>query len=118
MPSPSIVPASDDQDVYLVLESFGDRGRSWSETDEGNTDLQTVLRHLIEGQYSDPVRVVAFNTAQNWSRDVSEDIARAVRLRLADLDKEVPPSLENFLDRYEDPRFGIQLALPMRMLNA
>ena len=35
-----------------------------------------LIRHLMEGQYSDPVRVVAFNTAAGWSRDVTEEIAR------------------------------------------
>ncbi|MGY3581946.1 hypothetical protein ACVIGB_001131 [Bradyrhizobium sp. USDA 4341] len=114
MPSPSIVPASDDHDVYLVLDSFGEKlGRSWRETDERDTDLQTLVRDLIDGQYSDPVRIVAFNTAEHWSQDVSDDIAEILRRRLTDLNKIVPPSLEGFLDRYDDRRLGIQLALPM-----
>ena len=37
---------------------------------------------MIAGQYSNPVRVVAFNTEEGWSRDVSEDIARAVADKL------------------------------------
>jgi len=36
----------------------------------------TVIRDISDGQYSNPVRVVAFNTAEGWSRDVTEDIAR------------------------------------------
>jgi hypothetical protein len=35
-------------------------------------------RYCLSGQYSHPVRVVAFNTAEGWSRDVTEDIARVV----------------------------------------
>jgi hypothetical protein len=34
------------------------------ETDEADTDRTTLIRHLLEGQYSSPVRVVAFNTAE------------------------------------------------------
>jgi hypothetical protein len=36
--SPTIVPPGGDQDIYLVLNDFGDRlGRSWAETDEEDT---------------------------------------------------------------------------------
>ena len=38
----------------------------------------TVIRDISDGQYSNPVRVVAFNTAEGWSRDVTEDIAREI----------------------------------------
>ncbi len=63
--SPSIVPETDDREIYLVLVDFGGYlGRAWPETDEERTDRETVIRDLFEGQYSDPVRVVAFNTAK------------------------------------------------------
>ena len=65
--SPSIVPAN--QDTYLVLEDFGTRlGRAWRETDEQATDHDTLIRNLIEGQYRHPACIVAFNTAEGWSR--------------------------------------------------
>lgn len=116
MPSPSIVPANDDQDVYLVLDNFGGRlGRAWREADEEEADLPMLLQNLLDGQYSNPVRIVAFNTAEQWSRDVSEEIAQTVRRRLSDLDLRVPPSLESFLDRYEDRTQGVQLALPIQI---
>ena len=72
--SPSIVPREDDQDIYLVLDDFGRLGQAWRETDPEDTDRETVIRDLLAGQYSDPVRVICFNTAEGWSRDVSEDI--------------------------------------------
>ena len=37
----------------------------------------------MEGQYFDPARIVAFNTAKGWSRDVSEELANEVAERLA-----------------------------------
>src|SRR5258706_16190904 len=46
--------------------------------------LETVVADLLDGQYSNPVRVVGFNTAEGWSRDVSEDVAREVRRRCAE----------------------------------
>jgi hypothetical protein len=107
--SPSIVPGAD-QDVYLVLDQFGNRlGRAWRETDEEDTDRDTLLRQLIEGQYSNPIRVVSFNTSEGWSRDASEDVAEELRQRCADRG-EVPPSLEAFLERHGH-RVNIQLSL-------
>jgi hypothetical protein len=64
--SPSIAPAlPDDVGVYLVLDDFGERlGRAWRKTTEERTNRETVVTDLIDGQYSDPARVVAFNTAE------------------------------------------------------
>jgi hypothetical protein len=108
--SPSIVPPSDDVDVYLVLDEFGHRlGRAWRETDEADTDRASLLRHLMEGQYSNPVRIVSFNTAEGWSRDASEDIAIELSQRCAERG-EVPPTLEDFLERHGQ-RMDIQLSL-------
>jgi hypothetical protein len=48
---------------FLVLDEFGEMlGRAWRETDENDTNYETVIRHLLEGQCNNPVRVVAFNT--------------------------------------------------------
>ena len=38
---------------------------------------KNTIRDISGGQYSTPVRVVAFNTAEGWSRDVTEDIEAA-----------------------------------------
>jgi hypothetical protein len=74
--SPSIVPDQDDRDVYLVLDDLGGRlGRAWRETDEESTDRRVLITDLLDGQYSNPARIAAFNTAEGWSRDVSEEIA-------------------------------------------
>src|SRR5258708_27333457 len=83
--SPSIVPPGEDHDVYLVLDDFGGRiGQSWRETDVGHTDLETLIEDLLEDQYSNPVRIVAFNTAEGWSRDVSEEVAQILSQRCAE----------------------------------
>jgi hypothetical protein len=83
--SPSIVPREANQDIYLVLDDFGGRlGRAWRETDEADTDRETLIRDLVEGQYSSPTRIIAFNTAEGWSRDVTIDIADELRRRFAE----------------------------------
>lgn len=78
--SPSIVPADRlDRDIYLVLEDFGAcAGCAWRETDEPDTDLETVLRDMLSGQYVYPLRIVCFNAIEGCSRDANSDIADAL----------------------------------------
>jgi hypothetical protein len=92
------VPPEANQDTYLVLDDFGGRlGRAWRETDEEDTDRETLVRDLIGDQYAHPARIVAFNTAEGWSRDVTMDVADELRRRFAEYD-EVPASVHEFLE--------------------
>jgi hypothetical protein len=52
---------------------------------------------LLDGQYESPVGIVAFNTAEGWSRDVTVDIADELRRRYVEFD-EVPESVLTFLE--------------------
>jgi hypothetical protein len=99
MRSPSIAPIGFDVDVYLVLDDFGKLGRSYREVDEEAAGKETVIRNLIEGQYNDLVRIVAFNTAEGWARDVTEDIAIEIRNQVERSNLEPSPGLRDFLDR-------------------
>ena len=83
--SPPSAPHGPQQDTYLVLEDFGPRGRCWRASDEEDTDRETLIRDL-SGEYTDPVRIVAFNSAEGWCRDVTLDIADEVRRRYAEMD--------------------------------
>src|SRR5438874_8720678 len=56
--SPSIVPTND-QDVYLVLDDYGEWGTAWRETDVEDTDLESVIIDLLEGQYINPAEASA-----------------------------------------------------------
>ena len=95
--SPSIAPHGPGQDTYLVLDDFGRLGRSWRETDENATDRETLIRDLVQGEFSNPIRIVAFNTAEGWSRDVTVDIADELRRRYSEFG-EVPESVLQFMD--------------------
>jgi hypothetical protein len=99
--TPSIVPESNDQNVYLVMDDLGRLGRIWPEADAEGTDLETVITDLLTGQYSSPVRVVAFNTAERWSGDVSEDVAEEIRRRCDLQMRELPVSISDFVERHE-----------------
>ena len=84
--SPPSAPHEPQQDTYLVLEDFGRRGRCWRASDEEDTDRETLIRDLVDGEYTDPVRIVAFNSAEGWCRDVTVDIADELRRRYAEMD--------------------------------
>src|SRR5271166_1661733 len=101
--TPSIVPNGHDQTVYLVLNDFGSLGRAYCEASEDRSDLQTTISDLISGQYDNPARVVAFNTADRWSEDVSEYIAREIMRRVGLAGDELPSSLEGFVDSHLGP---------------
>ena len=94
--SPSLVP-SFDVTVYLVLDDFGKLGRSYLETDEDKADVETVIRNMLAGEYRKPVRVVAFNTGEFWSRDISENVAWEVINRAVETATRLPEATHNFV---------------------
>jgi hypothetical protein len=111
--TPSIVPNGDDQNVYIVMDDFGRRGRAYRETDVERADLEAVIMDMLEGQYQNPVRVVGFNTAEKWSQDVSGDVAHELRRRCDLQLRDVPFYLEDFVERYEGRYHDVQLLLPL-----
>jgi hypothetical protein len=95
--TPSIVPnGADRRTVYLVIDNFGRLGSIYRE----RSDLETTIADLMSGQFNDPARVVAFNTAERWAQDVSQDIALEIQ-SLCDIDShDVPETLRDFVDSH------------------
>jgi hypothetical protein len=113
---PSIVPSGHDQTLYLVVNNFGNLGPAFTETDFGEADLETTITDLMSGQYSDPVRVVAFNTSEHWSEDALEDVAREIMRRLELAGGALPSSLVPFVD--SPPRPGSSAHIAVRLSDA
>ena len=111
------VPRGDDHDVYLVVDDLGRLGRVWREADFEATDFETIITDLLEGQYKHPIGIFAFNTtAKGWSRDVSADVAVELRRRCDRQLRDVPASLQDFVDRHDAsyemrPLQGLRLGL-------
>jgi hypothetical protein len=97
----SLVPANnaDDVSVYLVLDDFGALGRAYRETDEAAANLSTLIDDMLAGQFNCPVRVVAFNTAEGWSSDVSEDVAGLVTEKARAEGRQLTEGARKFVDR-------------------
>jgi hypothetical protein len=109
--TPSIVPKGDDQNIYLVVDDLGWLGRVYREADVEAADLETVILDLLEGQYKDPARVVAFSTFEGWSQDVSADIAQELRRRCDLQLRDVPSSIQDFVERFD----GVDRQLTLRL---
>jgi hypothetical protein len=93
---PQSVPYGADQTLYLVVEGPGQHGIA-RETERA--DIETVIADLLSGRFNDPIEVVAFNTLEHWSDDLSKDIAREIRCR-CDIDgHDVPVYLDEFVSR-------------------
>jgi hypothetical protein len=83
-----------DVTVYIVVEDFGDLGRSFRETDIAEADHDTIVRNMISGQYQDPLRVVAFNTLEGWSEEIAYDVLD----RAYDADTTLSAGAKRFID--------------------
>jgi hypothetical protein len=105
----------DDQIIYLVVDDLGRHGQVFLETAVETANLETVILDLLEGQYKKPVRVVAFNTAEKWSQDVSSNVAQELRHRCDLRLRDVPFGLQDFVDRHDGRYHDVQLPLPMRL---
>ncbi|HEY6861963.1 MAG TPA: hypothetical protein VI358_19525 [Pseudolabrys sp.] len=97
--TPLVPDKNSDVTVHIVLNDFGDLGRAYVETDEAEADEATIIDNILSGQYSRPPRVVAFNTAEGWSRDVTEDIAAAVVSKALSERRPIGKAAQEFLER-------------------
>jgi hypothetical protein len=108
--TPSIVPYGADQTVYLVIDRIGRLGSVYREIEVERTDLETIITDLLSGQFNDPIRVIAFNTLEHWSQDVSADIAREIQTRCDIEGGGVPDHLQEFVESYvgQDRRLSLR----------
>jgi hypothetical protein len=75
----SIVPGIEsNRAVYQVLDDLGRYGRVWTELADDEANEPTIIRWIIEGQFKRPLRIIAFNTGEGWSGDVTREIAEKV----------------------------------------
>jgi hypothetical protein len=107
---PRIVPYGADQTAYLVIDRF--RGDTvYRETEVERADLETIIADLMSGQFNDPFRIVAFNTLEHWSEDVSEYIAFEIQTRCDIAGTAVPEHIRDFVTSYIGPDRQLTLRL-------
>jgi hypothetical protein len=95
----SLVPTTPDTTVHIVLDRIGEGCFVYREIEEDQSCLDTLIDDTSSGQYNDPFRIVAFNTAEGWSRDVTEDVAREVLARAVKEDRTLSGHIRAFVER-------------------
>jgi len=91
-----IVPYGADQTAYLVIDRL--RGDTvYRETEVERANLETIIADLMSGQFNDPISIVAFNTLEHWSEDVSRDIALEIQTRCDIEGEDVPEPIRDFV---------------------
>jgi hypothetical protein len=83
-----------------------------SQTDLDRANYETTIADLMSGQHCDPLRVVMFNPETDRSEDVSHAIAQEILRRFGLEGRNVPPALEDFIDRHvgADRQLTLRLA--------
>ena len=90
-----------DVTVHIVLD-FGNSGRAYRETPEEAADFNAVVDDLMAGEFNHPIRVIAFNISEGWSRDVSDQVARELLKRVAKEDMPLGRPARRFVELHLD----------------
>jgi hypothetical protein len=114
LPTASTVPYGADQTVYLVVDGSAPPDTSGPGIEIERTDVETVVTELLSGRFHDPVRIVAFNTLEHWSNDISADIMLEIQSRCDSDGLGVPPHLAGFMERHIRPARHLPHHLPRR----
>ena len=107
--TPRIVPYGADQTVYLVIDRFGVLGSVYREVER--TELETIISDFLTGEFNDPVRVLAFNTLEHWSDDVSQEVAAETQARCDIEGIAIPEHIRDFVASFTGPTRQLALRL-------
>ena len=94
--SSPVVPYGADQTLFVVI----DRLNRTTEIQIERSDLDVAIGELVAGCFSDPVKVLSFNTLEHWMKDISTDVADEIRAR-CDIDGvRLPDYLSDFVESH------------------
>jgi hypothetical protein len=94
------VPYGTDQTAYLVVDRLGRREGVEREIEVERSDIEAIIADLVAGQFNDPARVIAYNTLEHWSQDISEDIALEIQSRCDIEGAGVPEHIKDFVANF------------------
>lgn len=95
--TPGLVPFGADETAYLVVDALTATSRGDQEIEIERADVETIISDMLGGQYNSPVRVVAFNTLEHWSEDVSAKVAEEIQTRCDIECTDVPEHIRDFV---------------------
>ena len=94
---PGEVPYGADQTIYLIIDRLADRDRV-RDIEIERADLEAVVADLMAGLVNDPRRIIAFNTLEHWSEDISEQVAWEIQSRCDMAGEHVPEHVRDFVE--------------------
>jgi hypothetical protein len=97
------VPYGADETAYLVVDRLGRLGGVDREIEVERADIETIIADLVAGQFNEPVRVIAYNTLEHWSQDISEDVALEIQSRCDIEGAAVPEYIQDFVTNFAAP---------------
>lgn len=86
--------------LYFVEADFGRHGRAFVETDRDKNSRNQVIEDIARGQLENVVHVLEIVEDEGSCRDVTEDIACAVRDFLSHQNNGVRGALRDWLDEW------------------
>lgn len=101
--TPVTVPYGADETIYLVVDRFGRPGGLDRETEVERPDIETIVAEFMSGRFNDPIRVVAFNTLEHWTKDISAEIAAEIQVRSDIEGEEIPEYIRDFAANFAEP---------------
>jgi hypothetical protein len=96
VPSSIDVPYGADQTLLVVI----DRISSTREIRIERADLDQTIGEFIAGCFSDPVRVISFNTLEHWIKDISAEVAVEIQSRCDIEGNALPDHLRDFVESH------------------
>jgi hypothetical protein len=61
------------------------------------SDLESIITDLMSGRFGNPVGILAFNTLEHWTDDLSKDVAREIQCRCDIEGDKIPDHLVDFV---------------------
>jgi hypothetical protein len=112
------VPYGADQTAYVVVDRLGRLEGVEREIEVERADIETIISELVAGQFNDPARIIAYNTLEHWSQDISEDIALEIQSRCDIEGAAVPEYIKDFVLYFAAPaRQSARAALQRKALK-
>jgi hypothetical protein len=97
------VPYGADETIYVVVDRIGRAGGIDRETEVERPDIETIVAELMSGRFNDPTRVIAFNTLEHWTKDITAEIAAEIWVRCDIEGEEMPEYIRDFATSFAEP---------------
>ncbi len=98
-------------DLTVVVEHSGKVSRVYHENEFQPSTFQSVVQSFLLGRYTEPIRVMAFNKARRYWRDISKDIAEVVLRSALRKGQQVPEATRGFIEYHLAKAIGAEVSI-------